>query len=943
MYKTGYHAKFLANRITLKEASHKQGSIKRTIYDSTIQLNPHQVEAALFAFKADANKGVILADEVGLGKTIEAGLVIAQSWSEMKRRILIVAPNALMKQWESELREKFCLESLIIDSKSFKKLEARGMNPYDHKEQIIITSYGLARSKSSYIERALFDLAILDEAHRIRTKNKVHQELKQALTGVKKILLTATPIQNYTEDLYNLCSFIDSEAFDGKQLFDYRFRHHPDQLKDSIQQYVHRTLRKQVKDYVKYSNRIVQTYNFTPTNEEHHLYVAVNQYLQNENLYLFRNQRNGLIATVVQKQLGSSTAALMSTLQKLKSKLEKALQENSFDIENWEDELEIEDEFEMEDEFYTKDCRANESILSESETRHAILEEIKVLNHLLSLAEAIEEDTRALKLVEALNEIFKGLKQQAGANQKVLIFTESVKTQNYLYHFLRAHGYNKLIRFSGQNNTEDCLEVFEKWKLKHQFSESKSTAMREALVDEFKHRADIMIATEAGSEGLNLQFCSTVINYDLPWNPQRIEQRIGRCHRYGQLVDVTVFNFINSQNQVEFRTYELLNDKFGIFNDLFSSSDSILGLLDEGRHLEKQISMIYRECRNMEEVDAAFNELQKRYRPKIDQKMKESKRTLDTYFDEEISQRFKASEEEMRRQLTELERDFWELSQIQLQNHAYFKGFEDEFKFMLPSSYQGCSEGIYQLHTHFNVEDDEDVILYRTNSALGETIIKEALAFNQNLDYIEFDLTHHSGNISHLNQYKGLLGYLIATKVKAYGVVNQEKILLKCLMENRTSITEQILPRLFDLNGSIKEHPFINPYLENELRENVARQIEYVVAQINEENNEIFQQKKRQITQESILQREAIKGVLAELEQRRDEIEYKMLDTFDDNEQEQLDYELEQILKQLDHTRQSQTHREKEIFNRKQQKLKDLKRNLQYETEELFVIRFKII
>ena len=945
--KTSYHAKYLANRLTLKHTNNSQDSMGRTLYDSSIQLNPHQVEAALFALKSFKEKGVILADEVGLGKTIEAGLVIAQSWSEMKRRILIIAPLPLLKQWQNELKEKFVLESEIIDGKTFNALAKKGMNPFDQENKILITSYGIAQRKANFIERTLFDLVILDEAHKLRNQTKMHMEIKKALSGMKKVLLTATPVQNSIDDFYHLCSFIDEDAFGGREMFRYLYRQQLDDFKKETQKYLHRTLRKQVADYVKYPDRIVRAYDFKPNSEEKRLYEAVCSYLTSQEVYSFKNNRNALIKTVIQKQLGSSTVALISTLEKIKVRLFDVYQEKAsslFDPDEWMEELEMDY-----DEEECGECEENSENLFSDDweeqivDKKAIQNEIRLIDELIALARKVKTDSRAVKLIEALPELFKGLEQQEGANKKILIFTESMKTQNFLYHYLKENGFEKVVRFSGQNNTDDCREIFERWKSKHPFSEGKATAMREALVDEFRNHAEIMIATEAGSEGLNLQFCSVVINYDLPWNPQRIEQRIGRCHRYGQAVDVTVLNFINQDNLVEKRMYELLMDKFDVFQNLFNSSDGVLGILEQGKNLEKRIAEIYQQCRTAAEVDQAFEELQQRYQPKINKKLKETKETLDTYFDEEVSMRFKTNEEAMRRRLTALEKDFWELSKIQLHEVAYFKGLEDEFKFLLPNAYQTASAGIYQLHTHFNPEDEEDVILYRTNSELGEAVIQEALAFDGNLDYVEFDLTNYHGNINYLNQYKGLNGYLIATKLRTVGVARQERILLNCLLENRAPISQAILPRLFDLDGIIKESFFFNPYLENELREMVQKDIKRTVNQLNDENNLLFQSRKKEIIDESNLQRKALNGMIEELEQKRLEIDYKLIHATDDEEEELLGLEWEKICKELKQLRETQSIRENEVLLRRQNRLKTLRRKLEYEEEELFVIRFKLV
>src|SRR4030066_1554599 len=139
---------------------------------------------------------------------------------------------------------------------------------------------------------------------------------------------------------------------------------------------------------------------------------------------------------------------------------------------------------------------------------------------------------------------------------------------------------------------------------------SKDAVIREALIHEFRNHTKILIATEAGAEGINLQFCNIVINYDLPWNPQRVEQRIGRCHRYGQKYEVIVANFLNTKNRADRRLLELLQTKLNLFDGLFGSSDEILGALESGIDFEKRILEIYQSCKTPEEIDTAFDELQ---------------------------------------------------------------------------------------------------------------------------------------------------------------------------------------------------------------------------------------------------------------------------------------------------------------------------------------------
>ena len=189
--------------------------------------------------------------------------------------------------------------------------------------------------------------------------------------------------------------------------------------------------------------------------------------------------------------------------------------------------------------------------------------------------------------------------EELGASRKALIFTESTRTQQYLFERLSREYPLKVLLFNGSNNDDISRDIYNRWKEDDanlgKITGSRSVDIRHALVDAFKSDDyDIMVATEAAAEGINLQFCSMIVNYDLPWNPQRIEQRIGRCHRYGQKFDVVVVNFLNAANEVESRVFELLQSKFKLFEGVFGSSDEVLGAIESGVDFEKKIIEIYK-------------------------------------------------------------------------------------------------------------------------------------------------------------------------------------------------------------------------------------------------------------------------------------------------------------------------------------------------------------
>ena len=206
--------------------------------------------------------------------------------------------------------------------------------------------------------------------------------------------------------------------------------------------------------------------------------------------------------------------------------------------------------------------------------------------------------------------------------------------------------------------------------------------MRSALVDYFREEGRIMIATEAGAEGINLQFCSLVVNYDLPWNPQRIEQRIGRCHRYGQKHDVVVVNFLNRKNAADQRVYELLSEKFQLFEGVFGASDEVLGAIESGVDFEKRIAAIYQRCRKHEEIKIAFDQLQLELSLEINESMTLTRRKLLENFDDEVREKLKVRADASIASLNRMERWLMQLTAHALRGHAEFR---DDSSFVLKS------------------------------------------------------------------------------------------------------------------------------------------------------------------------------------------------------------------------------------------------------------------
>jgi SNF2 family DNA or RNA helicase len=283
-----YHAKYFAHELTKRCASDSLEKLATALSDAQVDLNPHQIEAALFAFRSPLSKGAILADEVGLGKTIEAGILLAQKWAERERKLLVICPANLRKQWSQELADKFFLPSVILEARSFNEaIKAGNLNPFQC-DKVVICSYQFARSKEPYVRQTQWGLVVVDEAHRLRNvykpNNKISQSIKQAIAPYQKALLTATPLQNSLLELYGLVSIIDEFTFGDLRSFRAQFtRLNGDEdfadLKRRLASLCKRTLRKQVLEYIKYTNRHALVQEFVPSADEQRLYNLVSDYL----------------------------------------------------------------------------------------------------------------------------------------------------------------------------------------------------------------------------------------------------------------------------------------------------------------------------------------------------------------------------------------------------------------------------------------------------------------------------------------------------------------------------------------------------------------------------------------------------------------------------------------------------------------------------------------
>lgn len=604
--------------------------------DSSLNINRHQVLAFCHAIDAltigshSSNErktgGIILADEVGLGKTIEAGFVLQYMIRKGARHVMIITPASLRMQWKVELEEKFGLMSVVADrtiiegSYSSRKLFfswITGNNHRSHDEpRIVIASYDFS-SKLMEKYSVNWDFCIIDEAHNLRNVYHNSKRAKRILdltAGIPKILLTATPIQNRIEDIFGLVSFIDSDIFLNEKVFLNRFGREgkSDELKKTIAPIMQRTLRRDVPE-IQFSRRVSRTYDFSLSPEEQDLYDKVDAFLKRPYLNSIPKKNRGLINLVIRKILASSSFAVADTFYILKDRLRYAYQDakdiSSEEIEGGLDFLLAI----LDDELESGDFDSKEKEPEENDKQKTIKEEGEAIDAIIRTAESIYTNSKIEALKAALDAAFCSQREK-GIPEKAVIFTESRRTQEYIVSELSSGLYDRkdILLFNGSNSGEqEDNNAYIAWKMAHP-NESRAVAYRQAVIERFRKSGKILVSTDAGSEGLNLQFCNTVINYDLPWNPQKIEQRIGRCHRYGQRNDVVAISLLNRDNEADKRVYEILSRKLQLFDDVFGSSDSALGLIESGTSFEKDILRIYQECNTVQETDKAFDKLEEK-------------------------------------------------------------------------------------------------------------------------------------------------------------------------------------------------------------------------------------------------------------------------------------------------------------------------------------------
>ena len=962
---TPHHAKYFAHDLT-RRASGGLDRLSMSLFDAAVDLNPHQIEAALFALQSPLSKGVILADEVGLGKTIEAGIVLCQLWAERRRRLLVIGPASIRKQWALELQEEFNLPAVVLDARAYREARREGRDPL-HPGAVVILSFHFAHRLREELRSVAWDLVVIDEAHKLRNayrvSNKVGQGIRWATEDCRKLLLTATPLQNSLLELYGLSTLIDERLFGDVNAFRAQYASagsNLDALRQRLATFCKRTLRNQVMEYIRYTERRPLTRPFRSTDDEHALYEAVSGFLQREDSYALPKRQRHLTALILRKLLASSSTAIAATLDTLRARLETLRDERVLsDPELAEQLVEAEElEEELLDEILGADDLTDAETASPPIDRGKLRGEIDALKSLAEWARRVGVDTKSRALLTALEIGFEQM-GTTGAARKALVFTESRRTQEYLKSYLESSGYRgKVVLFNGTNGGPEATAIYERWVERNRetgrVSGSRAVDARTALIEHFRDEATILLATEAAAEGINLQFCSLVVNYDLPWNPQRIEQRIGRCHRYGQKHDVVVINFLNERNEADRRVLELLTEKFNLFSGVFGASDEVLGTLESGVDFEQRILAIYQECRTPEEIDAAFRALQAEMDEQIRSRLADTRRTLLEHFDEDVHQRLRLQLADAKAQLDRVGRRFWELTRFMLAERARFDEAELAFDLDRPPQ-EDIARGRYHLisksrpHAVSEGSDDEtrepSRFLYRLSHPLGEHVVERAKALDTPAAAIRFDVTHHPTKLSVVESMRGRQGYLTLTRLTVDSYDREEYLLFSGFQDDGVALDQETMEKLFLCAGRVCGDATPTETIARRLEAESERHARATISRSLEQNSRHFHEAREKLERWADDMLLSAEKALGDTKEQIKALRRQARQAATLEEQHQIQAKIQKLERQQRRQRQEIFQVEDEIMEKRDALIDALERRLtqQTATAELFRIRWAVV
>ena len=783
--------------------------------------NPHQIDAVMFALRRIPEGGCILADEVGLGKTIEAGLIIAQMMAEGAARILIVVPKPLLGQWQDEL---YTLFGISAQEAADEGCDISASGVFLAGREYAGSATGSERLSAS----PPFDLCVIDEAHEMFSgiykrfdrfgmydessgEAQTAHRVRKLIGPAPVLLLTATPMQNSLAELWGLLFYIEPtgtlvgsfptfkalfcEKKDGRRLV-------PEQaaeLQRRLASVVQRTLRRQAQEFLEkpFVGRSTRLYEYSMSPDEKKLYNDVTDYLLSPSLNAFQGRSRQLLLIGFHRIMASSTAALARSLERVADRLRRMRggapnEENAQTAEPLTSDLE-DDELQVVD---------DDSVVVEQSS--TIDDELARVEDFVRRAHSLPHDSKA----QSLTKVVRSIEDRRGGSTKLVVFTESLTTQEYLRALLTEHAGlddSEITLFRGQNDSSRAQQALQRWEeevgnnLPAHRRPSSGIAVRLALVYEFKTRSRVFIATEAGAKGLNLQFCDTIVNYDLPWNPQRIEQRIGRCHRYGQTRDVTVVNFLAKDNEAQRLTLEILTQKLDLFGNVLDMSDSVLheARSDRSEELatalgpdfEKQLNRIWERARSIDEVEdelRGLRETMEERRRELERVKEHTTGLIETRFDDSVKQVFRRIADELPTTLAELDADLERVVTDYLQaneidysteSHENRRLIRVRASDRLPGS---LSEGLSVAVGHADALEHIDAL--HVAHPLVRAAIDDARRAGSGSFTVRFRLTKEAPAV--LRERRGSRGRLALSRVSYRGYEREDRLVATTVFEN---------------------------------------------------------------------------------------------------------------------------------------------------------------
>jgi hypothetical protein len=824
-------------------------------------------------------------------------------------------------------------------------------------------SFNYANALREELKAIAWDMVVVDEAHKLRNayrpSNKVGQGIRWATEDCQKLLLTATPLQNSLLELFGLSTLLDEHLFGDLNAFRAQYVSAGSNISDLRQRlsaFCKRTLRNQVTEFIRYTERRAITRPFKPSDNEHALYEAVSAFLQRPDSYALPQRQRHLTALILRKLLASSSLAIAATLDTLRERLEALRDEQALsDPELAETLIQSEDiEDDLLDEILAEDA---DSIRPETAPvtidRQKLREEIGILSQLATWARGIGIDTKTHTLLKALE---LGFEQMAttGAARKALIFTESRRTQEYLKAFLDGHGHQgKVVVFNGTNGGPEATAIYEHWVEKNRdtgrVSGSRAVDVRTALIEHFRDEATILLATEAAAEGINLQFCSLVINYDLPWNPQRIEQRIGRCHRYGQKHDVVVINFLNERNDADRRVLELLSEKFSLFNGVFGASDEVLGTIESGVDFEKRILAIYQECRTPEEIETAFRKLQEEMEEQIRSRMDDTRRKLFESFDEDVHQRLRLQLADAKAQLDRVGQRFWSLTHFILGDRAQFDDAALTFNLERPPQ-DDIGKGRYHLISKLHPRTDEDGseelnrFLYRLSHPLGEYVVDGGKQLETPPAQVVFDVTNHPAHLHVIEALRGKSGCLTLSRLAIDSYEREEYLLFSGFDDNGVSLDQETMEKLFNCAGRVEGGNVLSASGRQRLTAEADRHAKATISRSLEQNSAHFNQAREKLEKWADDMVLSAEKALQDTKEQIKALRRQARQAVTLEEQHGIQEKIQKLERQQRRQRQEIFTAEDEIMEKRDTLIESLERRLSQKTEatELFTIRWAV-